>query len=139
VHTTVTGTRLASRLDGLRTWWAALALPRPRCVPVLAQLGPLECGAACLAMILSYHGRRTSVAECREYCDAGRDGLTAASIAEAGRRFGLRVRGFSVDVPDFPHIPLPAIAHWNFNHFVWSKGGRRRGPRSWTRPPAAAA
>ena len=104
---------MASRLG---RWGAALA--RPRRVPVLAQLTPVECGATCLAMILTYYGRRTTVAECREPCDAGRDGFTAAGIAEAGRRFGLRVRGFSVDLPDFHAIPLPAIAHWNFNHFV---------------------
>ncbi len=117
--------RLASWFGRPGQWWAALA--RPRRVPVLAQLTPVECGAACLAMILNYYGRRTTVAKCREHCDAGRDGLTAASIAEAGRRFGLRVRGFSVDLPDFHHIPLPAIAHWNFNHFVvverWSPAG----------------
>ncbi len=35
---------------------AARWLPRRR-VPVLLQLNDSECGAACLAMVLSYHGR----------------------------------------------------------------------------------
>jgi ATP-binding cassette subfamily B protein len=118
---------LTSLFDRLHQWLAAIVRARPRRVPILTQLTPVECGAACLAMILTYYGRRTTVTECREHCDAGRDGLTAASIAEAGRRFGMRVRGFSVDLQDFQCIQLPAIAHWNFNHFVvverWSPTG----------------
>ena len=42
-----------------------------------------ECGAACLAMVLSYFGRATTVSECHEMCGAGRDGATAKSIADA--------------------------------------------------------
>src|SRR6266496_3823286 len=32
-----------------------------RRVPVLQQISMVECGAACLAMLLSYHGRQTTV------------------------------------------------------------------------------
>jgi ABC-type bacteriocin/lantibiotic exporter with double-glycine peptidase domain len=90
-----------------------------RPVPVILQLNALECGAACLAMVLSYYGRKTSVAECRVYCDAGRDGLTAQTIANAARRYGLRVRAFVLQEPsELHHIQRPAIVHWRFNHFV---------------------
>src|SRR6266478_710206 len=41
---------------------------RKRRVPVINQMGAVECGAACLAMILSYYGRKTSVSEVRDYC-----------------------------------------------------------------------
>ena len=33
----------------------------PRRVPVLLQMSQVECGAACLAMILGYYGRMTSI------------------------------------------------------------------------------
>jgi len=85
-------------------------------------MSPLECGAACLAMILSYHGRKTSVSECRDDCGAGRDGATALAIAEGGRRMGLRVKGYSVALADFARIALPAIVHWKFNHFIVVEG-----------------
>src|SRR5262249_33485222 len=58
-----------------------------RRVPVKLQMEVTECGAACLAMLLSYHGRETSIAECRAWCGGGRDGITARVIVEAARRF----------------------------------------------------
>ena len=91
---------------------------RRRRVPVLLQLNAMECGAACLAMILNYHGRKTAVAECREYCGLGEDAVTAKMIAQAGRAYGFRVKGYSIQSIDFCQIPLPAIVHWEFRHFV---------------------
>ena len=90
---------------------------RPR-VPVVLQLNAVECGAACLAMILNYHGRKTSMAECRERCGLGKDAVTAKMIAEAAREYGLRVKGFSIEPSQFDQIPLPAIVHWEFRHFL---------------------
>lgn len=87
-------------------------------VPVMLQLSQAECGAACLAMILSYHGRKTRVSECRPYCGGGRDGVNAAAIADAARLFGLRVKAYSLSIEELKNIKLPAIIHWKFNHFV---------------------
>jgi HlyB family type I secretion system ABC transporter len=92
---------------------------RRRRVPVRLQLSAVECGAACLAMILSYYGRQTQVAECRDWIGIGRDGTTAEAIARAGRAFGLRVKAYTIEeLRDFNYVSLPAIAHWNFEHFV---------------------
>lgn len=83
------------------------------------QLNAVECGAACLAMILSYYGRQTQVSECREFIGVDRDGVTAETIVQAARHYGLRVKAYSVQsLHDFRYVPLPAIAHWNFQHFV---------------------
>ena len=89
-----------------------------RRVPVIMQLSQVECGAACLAMILSYFGRKTRVAECRTLLDVNRDGVTAQAIAREARNFGLLVRAFSVETQELCHVPLPAIMFWEFNHFV---------------------
>jgi ATP-binding cassette, subfamily B, bacterial len=90
----------------------------PRRVPLIMQMTALECGAACLAMILNFHGRKTRISECRECLGVGTDGVTAHVIAKEARRFGLRVRAYSVSLNDLKYVPLPAIAHWNFNHFA---------------------
>lgn len=84
----------------------------------MLQMSEVECGAACLAMILSYHGRQTGISELRESCAVGRDGVTAQSLAKTARACGLRARGYSVEPWDFKQLPLPAVAHWEFNHFV---------------------
>ncbi len=89
-----------------------------RRVPVVNQLTASECGAACLAMILGYHGRGTTVSECRPFCEGGRDGVSAQAIASAAARFGLEVKAYSLEPEDLDGVPLPAIAHWGFNHFV---------------------
>jgi ABC-type bacteriocin/lantibiotic exporter with double-glycine peptidase domain len=78
----------------------------------------VECGAACLAMVLSHHGRKTSVAECRENCEIGRDGVRAESLARAAISFGLEVKAYSGGSEGLRTVPLPLIAHWNSNHFV---------------------
>ncbi|MGH9836127.1 MAG: peptidase domain-containing ABC transporter [Blastocatellia bacterium] len=96
----------------------AVARLRRRRVPVIMQMGVTECGAACLAMILSYFGRKTQVVELSESCGVGRDGLTARTITKSARHYGLRVKAFSLEPSQFKHVPLPAIAHWNFSHFV---------------------
>lgn len=89
-----------------------------RRVPVLHQISMVECGAACLAMILTYYGRKTSVSEVRERCGVGRDGLSAFGIVKAARSYGLRTRAISLKENDFRFVPLPAIIHWNFKHFL---------------------
>ncbi|NOK63780.1 MAG: Lipid A export ATP-binding/permease protein MsbA [Chloroflexi bacterium AL-W] len=101
------------------SWWIQLFGRRSRQrVPVILQLNAVECGVACLAMILSYFGRQTSIAECRTQCDVAYDGVTALTMAQAARRFGLRVRAVSLEPDHFDSVQLPAIVHWKFNHFL---------------------
>lgn len=92
---------------------------RRRRVPVVLQMNAVECGAACLAMVLGYHGRHASLADCRDSCAPGRDGVTARTIATSARSFGLQVKAYSVQSDaDLKNVPLPAIIHWNFDHFL---------------------
>lgn len=91
---------------------------RRRRVPVVLQMTTTQCGAACLTMVLRYHGRSVSLTEVADQMDVGRDGANALAIARCGRQQGLTVRAFSAE-PDYLHqVPLPAILHWNFSHFV---------------------
>jgi len=96
-----------------------------RRVPLLTQMNMVECGLACLAMILSYYGRPTSISELRTRCGVGRDGLSALSLVRAARNYGLKVRAVSLQESDFSSVRLPAIIHWEFKHFLvveyWSR------------------
>lgn len=92
-------------------------LPRRR-VPVVLQMEMSECGAAALAMILGYHGYEATLAEIRLACGTSRDGTNAYHIIKAAEIYGLEALGVSVDLAGLRYMPLPAILHWGFGHFV---------------------
>jgi len=105
----------------------------------MQQMSLVECGAACVAMILGYYGHHTSMEEIRDRTGVGRDGLSALDLVQAARSYGLRVRAIALQEPDLRDVRLPAIVHWAFNHFLivedWSErsvgvvdpaSGRRR-------------
>lgn len=98
-----------------KTLWRHLFRRR---VPVVLQMSAVECGAACLAMILSYYGRETGVSEVCAKAGIGRDGLSAWAIIKVARAYGLRTRAFSLEPLDLRFLTLPTIIHWDFNHFL---------------------
>lgn len=94
-------------------------LPRRRArVPTIMQQEAVECGAACLAMILAAHGRWASLEELRESCGVGRDGTKAVNILRVARGFGMIAKGLKKEVEDLAHLACPFVVFWNFNHFV---------------------
>lgn len=82
------------------------------------QMEATECGAACLTMVLSAHGREIPLEDARERCGTSRDGVDAAALARAGESYGLRVKAVRREPDTLAELPLPAVLHWNFNHFV---------------------
>jgi ABC-type bacteriocin/lantibiotic exporter with double-glycine peptidase domain len=67
-------------------------------------------------MVLGHFGYETSVRELRETFTPGRDGTSAGAIVRAARSHGLVAAGYGADTIDA--LPLPAIVHWDNNHFV---------------------
>ena len=97
--------------------------------PFYSQMEATECGAACLAMILAHHGHHASLAEVREVCGVSRDGTNAAALLRGARHYGLIGTGHRVEPEDLGSGPLPAILHWEFNHFVVAVGASKRSLR----------
>jgi len=93
------------------------ALRRKR-VPYIPQMQVAECGAACVAMVLAHHGHHAPLAEVRIACGVSRDGANALALVRAARRYGLEARGAKLGVDKLGALPLPAVLHWDFNHFV---------------------
>lgn len=91
-------------------------MKRPRVRPIL-QMNSAECGLASLAMVMDFYGRTVSVAEC---CDRQKvsGGVTARTLAEIARRFGMKVEAYTLEPAELARTRLPAIIHWNFNHFM---------------------
>ena len=87
-------------------------------VPYIPQMEAVECGAASLSMILAYHGHHAPLSEVRGICGISREGSTALGILRAAENYGLEAEAVSLDLKGLPDLPLPAIIHWNFNHFL---------------------
>ncbi len=92
-------------------------------VPVVMQLEALECGAACLTMVLAYYRKWVPLEKVRSDCGVSRDGSNAKNVLMAARSYGLEAQGYRLE----PEIlkeegSFPCIIHWNFNHFVVCNG-----------------
>ena len=87
------------------------------------QMEALECGAACLAMIMAYYDKWVPLEQVRVDCGVSRDGSNAKNMVVAARSYGFKAQGLMCEV-DALHteISYPCIIHWNFNHFVVLNG-----------------
>jgi ATP-binding cassette, subfamily B, bacterial len=98
-----------------------------RRIPYIAQLELGDCGAACLAMVLAYHGKPVPLGQARDATGTGRDATDGFRLIEAARAFGLSGRGVRADIDDLHKLPRGSILHWNFDHFVVLDRVTRRG------------
>ena len=94
-------------------------------VPVIMQMEALECGAAALCMVLAYHGKWIPLEQIRADCGVSRDGSNARNVLIAARAYGLKAQGYRMEPDALRQAALPAIIHWNFNHFVVLNGFKK--------------
>ena len=89
-----------------------------RQVPFVAASELNECGLACLAAISAFHDGEAGLAEIRELAAASGRGETLLELRNLAERIGLSARGVKVEIKSLAELALPAILHWDMNHFV---------------------
>lgn len=87
-------------------------------VPFKQQMADSDCGPACLAMVLAAHGCDISVYQSRAACEELGLPQSLRTIIAAGRRFGLKGEMVAADLDVLRQLAVPAIIHWNFQHYV---------------------
>ncbi|WP_421995031.1 peptidase domain-containing ABC transporter [Reyranella sp.] len=98
-----------------------------RTLPLIRQAETTECGHACLAMIAGWHGHQIDLVSLRLHQTASGNGTSLQSLATLAEQFSLNARALRLEPADLGRLRLPAILHWDMNHFVVLKSVGRRG------------
>ncbi|MCC7068394.1 MAG: peptidase domain-containing ABC transporter [Burkholderiales bacterium] len=103
---------------------ASLRFGRQR-VPLMLQTEAAECGLACLAMVAGYHGAVTDLQSLRREHAVSLRGSTLKSLIDVADTMRLAARPLRVELSALNQLRLPAIVHYDFNHFVVLTAVRR--------------
>jgi ATP-binding cassette, subfamily B, bacterial CvaB/MchF/RaxB len=110
-------------------------------LPVILQTELAECGLACLAMIAAFYGHEFDLNTLRRRFPISAKGVTLKALIEVASRLGFSSRPLRLEPAHLKELRLPAILHWDLNHFVVLKSvGRSKvtihdpaiGPRSYS-------
>ncbi|MEP4052717.1 MAG: peptidase domain-containing ABC transporter [Litorimonas sp.] len=87
-------------------------------LPVILQTEMTECGLACLAMISRYHGHDIDLNVLRRKHLVSMTGASLKSVIAIADGLDLSSRPLRVDLDHLEKLQLPAMLHWDLNHYV---------------------
>lgn len=86
--------------------------------PFRKQHSASDCGVACLVMIGQYWGKNFSITELRKVANVDRSGVSIKGLITAAEYLGFAPRPVKADLTAVAKQTLPAIAHWQGNHYI---------------------
>lgn len=90
------------------------------------QFDQMDCGPACIRMVASHYGKDYPLSYLRSLAHLTREGVSVAGIRDALHEIGMESATFELSLEQLREkCPLPAILHWEQNHFVVLCGIRR--------------
>ncbi len=109
--------------------------------PYIPQGEASECALACLAMVAGFHGYKTDLIALRQRYGMSLKGANLKQVMQVAEDIGFNARPLRGELEDMPHLAMPAILHWNLNHFVvlTAVTGGVRGKRYHIHDPARGA
>lgn len=96
-------------------------------LPLILQTETTECGLACLAMVSGYYGHQIDLNTLRRRYPVSLRGATLRSLMEVGTQLDLLSRPLRCELTEIATLRLPAILHWDLNHFVVLKNVSSKG------------
>lgn len=103
-----------------------ISLGRRHRLPVMLAAEAAECGLACMAMIARYHGHNVDLNGLRQRFSLSLAGASLRSLMGIADQLGFSTRALRAEVESLGKIHLPAILHWDMNHFVVLKSIGRK-------------
>ena len=98
-------------MSGIEWPWNAAMRP-------MLQSEAAECGLTCVAMIAAHHGHRVNVGGLRRRFPSSMKGATIAEPIDVASNLELSPRALRLEIDELPKLQLPAVLHWDLNHFV---------------------
>lgn len=86
--------------------------------PFYKQLNAMDCGPTCIRMIAKYYGKHYKADTLRQIAGFSKRGVSMLGISETAEKIGFRTRGVKITLQKLQEVQLPAVIHWNQNHFV---------------------
>jgi ATP-binding cassette, subfamily B, bacterial CvaB/MchF/RaxB len=77
-----------------------------------------ECGLACLAMVVGFHGLDADLGSLRRRFPPSPRGATLRHLMDIADRLNLVTRPVKLPLEQLANLTVPAILHWDLNHFV---------------------
>ena len=87
-------------------------------VQLLRQTEIAECGLACIAMVANFHGLKVDLGSMRRRFAPSLRGAPLKVLMAIADRVGLAPRAVKLPLEDLTNLNLPAVIHWDLNHYV---------------------
>src|SRR3979409_882199 len=85
------------------------------------------CMIAMLAMVASYHGHRIDLNTLRRRHPVSLKGVTLRGLIQVANQMHLACRPLRFELHDIRLLNMPAVVHWDLNHFVVLKAVSGKG------------
>ncbi len=95
-------------------WWQQLT----KRYPFRKQHSASDCGVTCLVMIGQYWGKTFGINQLRKLANVDRSGASIKGLINAAESLGFAPRPVQANLQALAKQELPAIAHWEGNHYV---------------------
>jgi ATP-binding cassette subfamily B protein RaxB len=96
----------------------ALLTEKHRRSQVVRTTEAAECGLACMTMLAAFHGHDVDINGLRQRFPVSLAGLTLRGLMEVADALSFSTRAIRVELEGLRELALPAILHWDLNHFV---------------------
>jgi len=92
--------------------------PRRRRIEAIRQAEAAECGLASLAMVANQFGHEIDLASMRRRFGTSSRGMTLRQLMQTADALGMTPRPLKATLEKLETIAVPAILHWDMNHYV---------------------